>query len=511
MMKFPKIKWLERKEEAKFESPLLKTTSVLINGKLFTCIILSIVSAFIDLVFFSGLSKSFYDLAGYFAIPAGLLFTIMSIGFSLGKFFCAMQLGAINELRNRLKNAGYSWVKNLNKLSIKWHVIHKFLIAVSIITSISLSVVSIGDGVRRNNNEVAKVVTAEKAISKYSNTSEKSDDIQFQNLVSTYSSTANAPAQAAEQAAKIWPIIEEYREERSEFQNVADFNSLEEVEWRGQTIIPSDYWDKRNNKVVNDVKVYRTMTLNQIRSVTSQQILAIQIKNEIEEGAKNSSVEQLSNLSEQTREKAKQEIRNLEGRFTWPNGEIATFDENNISGTLNTLSDIKAAWLNDNGDIGSSAKMFMLIGPTLDELMKNNSASLEEVATDTSVKTFGATEILMMTLICLFGIVQEFLIALFTPKSVISRKMLYQFDSYYGADFDIDRFLLSVYTDYYKKGVITQEEFDEKSKQCVEGLNITPDTLIEKYSKKKRVPREKKEFSSEVDNSVKQVEELLND
>lgn len=59
-MKLPKLnfKWFSRKNEGKLEKPTLKTTEVLLNGKLLTCILLSIVSAIIDLVFFSGLSKS---------------------------------------------------------------------------------------------------------------------------------------------------------------------------------------------------------------------------------------------------------------------------------------------------------------------------------------------------------------------------------------------------------------------------------------------------------------------
>lgn len=43
-----------------FLSRKIDSTDVLIKGKLLTCIILSVISAFIDIVFFSGLSKSGY-------------------------------------------------------------------------------------------------------------------------------------------------------------------------------------------------------------------------------------------------------------------------------------------------------------------------------------------------------------------------------------------------------------------------------------------------------------------
>lgn len=508
MMKLPKInfKWLSKKNEGKLEKPTLKTTEVLLNGKLLTCILLSIVSAIIDLVFFSGLSKSKLPIAWFF-IPAAVLYTLMSVGFSMGKFFSAMQLGAIAELKTRLRNQGYVWIKNLRCLSFKWHIVHKFLIAVSIITSVSLSLLSIGDGVRRNNNEIAKAEKAEIAISRYVNTSDKSDDIQFQNLVSSSSASSNAAITAQEQASRIWPIIEQYRQERAEFRSYADYNSSTEIDFKGQRIIPSNYWDDRNAKVVADIKPIRTMTLRQIRDdIPSQQALVSLIRNEIEQNAQNSSSKQLAFLSEQTKEKAKEEIRNLKGRFTTPDGEVVEFDEDNISDALNKLSDLKAAWLNDGGDVGASAKMFMLIGPTLDKLLQNKNQTLEDVASNTNINTFGGAQILMMILICIFGIVQEFLIALFTPKSVISRKMMYQFESYFGPDLDIDKFLLSVYIDYYKKGVINQKDFEAKSKKCVESMDITIETVVNKYSKK---PKPEKQYSIKVDDVVKEIEEIL--
>lgn len=507
-----KFKWLSHKDEGKFDKPTLKTTTVLINGKLATCVLLSIVSGIIDIVFFSGLSKTPLPIASFF-IPAAVLYSLMSIGFTMGKFFCAMQLGAIGELKNRLKNAGYKWYKNLNKLSWRWQVVHKFLIGVSIITSISLSFISIGDGVRKNSEERSKINTAIERISKYANTSDKSDEIQFQTLVASSSASANAASTAADQAAKIWPIIEEYRQERASFP--VAFDSKEPIDWNGQTIVPDTYWNDRNSKVVNDVKVYRTMSLWQIRNVTSQAQLASTIKTEIEESLSNTSSEQLAALSESTTEKAKQEIRNLAGRFTWPDGEPATFDENNISGALTTLGDLASAWLDDTGDLGSSAKMFLLVGPTLDKMMdKRSSATLEEVASSSTSIEFSGAQILMIVLICVFGIVQEFLIALFTPKSTISRKMLYQFDSFFGADFDIDKMLLSVYIDYYKKGIINQKDFEAKAKKCVDSLGITEESVISRYSKKPVEPakigiKQQKQYSDKVADAVSEIENIL--
>ena len=64
----------------------IDSSTILINGILFTCIILSIASGFIDLTFFSGLSKSLFHV-GTIPIPAAVLYTVISIGFILAKFW----------------------------------------------------------------------------------------------------------------------------------------------------------------------------------------------------------------------------------------------------------------------------------------------------------------------------------------------------------------------------------------------------------------------------------------
>ncbi len=463
--------------------PTLNTTDVLISGILITCIALSLVSGFIDLVFFSGLSKSWYTVATV-KVAASILFSVMSLGFTSAKFWCAMQLGAINELQTRLKNDKYPWYKNLDKLKLKWHLAHKFLIAVSLITSISLSVVSIGDAIRKNQNVIKRANDDIQKITKYYNTTDTSDDVQFQALVKGTSESSTAGEKATKAASKIWPIIEEYRAEMAEFPVARD--SKDPIEWKGQEIIPDDYWTERNAKVQKDVNVYRNLSLYQIRTIKSEAQLATTIKEEIEKSVANSSLEGLTELADKTKNKAVQEIKNLEGRYYMPGAaEPVVFDPNNISGSINLLGDIKAAYENDTGDVGESAKMFMLIGPTLESMKKTKATDVTEAYNQkVSVSSFGTTEIMMMVLIMIFGIVQEFLIALFTPKSTIDRKMLSRFDAYFGEGFDIDMFLLRTYKDYLKKGIINQRDFEAKAKKAVELMDDTIDDVIARYSKK---------------------------
>lgn len=476
-IKLPTVrwKWNSKKGEKFFEKPTIDSTEVLISGKLVTLLILSFVSGIIDLVFFSELSKSVFKIATV-SVAAGIVYTLMSIGFTSAKFWCATQLSVIKELQARLKENGLPF-KALNKPKMRWNVIHKFLIGVSLITAISLSVVSIGDAVRKNQNEILKAKQAYEKIAKYSNTADVSDDAQFKALVKGTNASSNAADTAATQAARIWPIIEDYRTERAEFEAEFgnNFSSKEEVVFKGQTIIPDTHWDKQNSLVQSKIKAAgRNLSISQIRNITSEAVLASQIKKEIEASVANTSLDSLTELADKTNNKAKQEIENLEGRFNWPDGSPVIFDPNNISKSLQTLGDIQSAYENDSGDVGQSAKMFMIIGPALESKFANK-ATLENITEQkVSTNSFGTTEVMMMILIMIFGIVQEFIIALYTPKSTIDRRTLSQFSEYLdlkemeNKGLDVNRFLIKIYNNYLDDGSYSQAKYDYKMEKVID-------------------------------------------
>ena len=492
--------------------PKVTTTQAIISGTLITWLALSINSGFIDLVFFSGLSKALYGLFGVIAIPAGFVMCLMSLGFTFGKAFVSMQLAALKELQSKLKDYGVTWYNNLNKPKHRLNFIHKFLVSISIITSISLSIISIGDAIRKNQNVIKRVNSDIERIQKYANTTDKSDEEQFANLIKSSSASANAVTKSADQAAKIWPIIEEYRQEMADFPVARD--SKDPIEWNGEEIIPDEYWDTRNAKVIKDVAVYRSLTLNQIRTIKDETALATTIKAEIEAQAKNTSSEELASLSQKTTDAAINEIKNLEGRYTWPEGyldenkagQVVEFDPNNISGSISTLGDIKAAYENDNGDVGDSAKMFMLIGPSIEKLFEKKYDSLEDASqASVSTSSFGATEIMMMLLIMLFGFAQEYLIAIFTPEAIIDRKLLSRFKKDLGK-FDKNDFLLDIYEDYLGIGIINQKDYDAKARKCVELSELTKADAYIKYSRKTR-EKEAESFNLAVDKAIQSKQE----
>lgn len=471
-LKLPTIhwKWNSRKGEKFYEKPTVDSTEISITGKLVTLLILTFVSGIIDLVFFSELSKALFKIATT-SIPASIVYTLMSIGFTSAKFWCAMQLSVIKELQARLYDNDFKWAKNLNKPKLRWNIAHKFIVVVSLITSISLSVVSIGDAVRKNQNEILKAKQSYEKIAKYSSAADVSDEEQFKALVKSTSDSSGAADKAATLAADIWPIIEKYREERAAFEETGvAFSSTEEMEWNGSTIIPDEYWDKQNSLVVSKVKSKgRTLSISQIRNITSEAVLASTIKKEIEDSVSNSSLDSLTALADKTNDKARQEIANLQGRFNWPDGTVVEFDEDNISKALQTLGDIQSAYENDSGDVGQSAKMFMIVGPALES--KFSSKSTLENITDAKVSTnsFGTTEVMMMLLIMIFGIVQEFIIALYTPKSTIDRRTLSQFSAYLNLkEMDINKFLRQVYENYLDDGSYDQAKYDYKMEKLID-------------------------------------------
>lgn len=509
--KVPLLKWLTNKNEKKFSKPTLKTTTVLINGKLFTCIVLSIVSGLIDLVFFSGLSKSFYELFGLIAIPAGLLMSVMSIGFTMGKFFCAMQLGAISELKTRLKAFGCAWYKNLNKLSWKWHIIHKFLIGVSILTSISLSVVSIGTGVTRNSTKLKQLDDLIAEGTKYVEVVNTAKD---QSLAASVAKSVDTSEQDAikfteEQMDKIWPAIEQYKVDREAFNATGlSVSSTEPNETYAPN--PSTYWDRRNESVNNLLQnagypsqtgqgIYNLVRSNVERTIQNRYLETHKPRNADEVK------KELTAASESTLEEARGWLDTLNaldftrneqsigsnGKIVYTSVPVVFDNDPNIdtkvlvTRALSLLRQYRTDVESDSGDIGASSKLFMMIGNAWDKIHATKSDSVVD-ALNVKVKTgMGSTEIMIMIVIMLFGIVQEFLIALFTPKSTISRKMLYQFDQYFDmANFDVNRFMLTTYLDYYNKGVISKDDFEAKARKCVELMQNTEDSIIERFSKK---------------------------
>jgi hypothetical protein len=366
--------------------------------------------------------------------------------------------------------------------------------SISLLTAMSLSVVSVGDGIRKNQNEIKKANEEITALAELINANSIGQSKQREIIYSSVSVGTNSTIKAQEDAAKIWPIIEAYRENRAEFEAEfgANFSSNEEVVYKGQTIIPNDYWDEQNSLVVSKVKAKgRNLSINQIRNITSEAVLAQQIKNEIEALNKNTSKDDLILLDTQTKDAMTTAIRNLQGRFYWPasvGGELVEFNEDNPSLALTTLKDLKAAYENDTGDVGESAKIFVLLGPAIDNAFTAK-ATLENLSKKNNASSFGSTEIMIMAFILFSGLLVELLIWAFTPKPMITRKVFEKY--YFDEELDIESIMYQINRKYLSKGVINLEEFYAKAEKNKSIDNI-PKTLEEFKKTKRKTDRSSK-------------------
>lgn len=470
---FPKIKFTFNKNKE-----MNRSSVILIKGSLLTCIILSIASGFIDLAFFSGLSKSLLHL-GTFPLYAAILYTLISIGFISAKFWCAMKIGMIKELQARLEARSINWAYRLNRAIIPWHIAHKFLIAVSILTALSLSVNSIGAGIRtmeQNINNMQKdaelLLELNKSVNdgQKDNRSAKKDNISGQ-LTAQQNVVANFDNQ--------WKYVEDYRKRRdalNEERLIADEDRVKEID----TEITRLRRDAAN-------KAPEGVTFNNIEYVDEYTI-----KNQLLSKAKSFEVIDSSSYIEEgiayDQAQIEDTIRALiDKEYKFPNGEPINFMNEdgslvNVQLAISRLQNGIAHWQNDTGDVGESSKIFTMISVYINA--------------DAKAGGMGVSEWMMMIFIAIAGIVQEFLIALFTPKATIDRKLLSQVSQYllWENKEQKERFLISVYTDYVGDGIINEEDFNFKCAKCVSLMEQSEDDIILKYSKKaKEAAKKEKE------------------
>ena len=452
---FPRFKftWNSTKKEKSFERPTIDSTEVLINGKLFTCIVLSIVSAFIDIVFFSGLSKSGYP---FFAItiPASIILSIMSIGFSAGKFFVAMQLAAIKEIESRLRELKYEVKNRFRWLKLKWNAVHKFIIGISIITSMSLSVITIGNGVRAMEQNIKSMTSDANELIELNNSVNSGVKEKRAAAKSNITGSITAKDDAKQEVSRYYDRLVSYQEE---YFALSDEDKASE---KGEAII---------TKIVKEIPgASRRNALYFTKADLQKSVQSTALKNESIDDS-----EIYEEAVAYDKSQIDDKIKALADRdYKTPDGTSLVFlNEDgtavNVQLAISRLQNAISLWQSDTGDAGASSKIFTLIATYLHA--------------DETAGGLGVSEIIMMVLIMIFGIVQEFLIAIFTPRATINRKMLSQFSEYLDG-VDLNMFMLYTYKSYLDRGILTTEAFEAKSKKAVYLMENGVDEIIKKYS-----------------------------
>lgn len=521
----PKIKLFWEKKNRPSNSD-----TILINGKTVVFIMCSVISAFINLVFITNLTKSAYSIGTLLPVPAAILLGLMSIGLDFSKCLHAIQVNTLNELYRKLSK--YPWAKKIKNVSRKWFTVYILYVILSIITSVSLSSISIGAGITRNANTLKQIDEFIIQGETYIGVDSTAKNVTMKNLIDKATDTSEQDAKdwVIKQTEEVWPIIEAYQFERSEFEKEFTVSSEQEIEWSGNKIIPSNYWDIRNN----EVNVALQKSKYSVSKLSGQQIKTLTLalfeknikKNYLNTYATTNSDEALKKmnaLTDTTMDEAYGWVVTLNnvGLVNPKTGEFVTFDTDInkptkvlVSSALTILKSLRVDIENDSGDIGSSSKIFMQLGSTIDNKKNNNSTDLNDVLNIKSEGSFGSTEVMMMLMLLFLSLLCELAINQFSPKTTISRKMLSQFSQYFPADYDINDLMLDIAIEQYNFGFITKEEFEKQAKNIVSMKEMTKKNIEEKYKavgvkkpKKKKPSKPKKTEEAIVEQS--KAEEVI--
>jgi hypothetical protein len=455
----PKIKFTWDPKRNYIGRNKLNSSTILVNGIFITCILLSLSSGFIDMAFFSGLSIENFHI-GTIPFPARKLYMIIAIGFVFGKFWCAMNLGMLGELETRLKAKNKPWAKNLKKAALPWHVMHKFLITVSIITALSLSVNSIGSGIRAMEQNIKNMSDDAELLIELNNSVTEGSKEKRGADKNNIAAAKSAQDTAKTEVDRYYNRLVQYQEEY--------FAIPEEDKEAREAVINKIVREIPGASARNAIYFTKADLQKSIQKIASQNEL-LDSSSVYEEGIAYDKAQIEDTI-----------IALADKEYRTPDGEIIRFLDDsgkpiNVRMAISRLQNSIAKWQSDTGSVGESSKVFTLIATYMHA--------------DSKAGGMGVSEWMMMALIAIFGIVQEFLIYLFTPKATIDRRLLSQVSKYmeWKDDEEKERFLISVYKDYVGDGIINQEDYVAKCKKCVELMEDTEEDVIKKFSKKQKV------------------------
>ena len=509
-IRLPKFVWFKQNHVGE---------AILINGKIVVFVLCSIISSLINLVFISNLTKESYDIGSILSIPAAIFLGILSVGLDASKTIHVIQVNSLNEMYRKLSQ--FPWSKSIKKTLNKWTTVYLLYVVLSIVTSVSLSTISIGAGITRNANLLNLIDTQIKEGEKYLEIDGASKDANFKHIINsaTDSSEEDAIAFAKNMMTEIWPFIEEYKTERTSFEDAGyDVNSTEEIEWNGNKIIPSSYWDKRNRDVNNKLTNagHNSVSGSAIKNLNRANVERIIQQNQLsltETRKSENAIEKLNDLSSQSMREALGWISTINSlKMVNPKtGEVATFniDETNpkvsVSSALTQLKALRVDVESDSGDIGSSSKIFMQVGSWIDGATEKKT-DLTNVLDNKNPISFGTVEILMMVMLLFLSLLCELAINQFAPTIKVSRKMLGQFRHCLPKEFDINLFMLNLNNELRDYDLISDEELEYQIDYCNKRLKSKKSFQSKQEDLNVNIDKDIK-----VESLVQEIEGLIND
>ena len=439
-----------------FVANKIDNSTILINGLLLTCIGLSIASGFVDIVCYSGLSVSLFHL-GTLALPAAILYTLISIFLTSGKFWFGMKIGMLKELRTRLKVQNFPWYKNITKALLPWQFLHKMLICISLLTAMSMSVNSIGSGIRAMQQNIDNMTRDAQTLIELNKSVNSGVKEKREAAKSNITGAITAKDDARQEVDRYYSRLVQYQneyftipEDDTEARQAVINKIVREIP--GATAKNAIYFTKADLQK----SIQKTASANESVNDTSLYEEAVSYdKNQIEETL----------------------IAISDKEYKMPDGTVIQFLDNdgkpiNVQLAISRLQNGISMWQADTGDVGESSKVFTLLAMY--------------IKADETAGGIGAAEWMIMLFIFFTGIIQECMIAVCTPSATIDRKTLSSVSRYceWKNEEEKERFLLRVYKSYVGDGVFNKEDYEEKCRKCVELMEETEEDIIAKYSKK---------------------------
>ena len=473
----------------------ISNTKILTTGFAITCVILSCSSGIVDIACGSGLSQSTFHL-GTLEVKAAILYTAILIGLVFLKFFCAMYIGMLEELKAKLIAYKKTWAKNINKPLLKWKIVHKSLIVLSLITGFNMSVNSIGSGIRamqqnidNMSRDAQQLIELNKSVNSgvKENRSAKKDNIM---------STKNAQDDAKKEVEKYWTLLDNYQTK------IRTIRQNEELA------------DEDKDKQIAKIKKEAVDSLPVVSNKNVEYISKPEFEREFAKITKSNEIIDNSSVYEEAIAYDKSQIEDTilaisDKEYKMPDGTVIQFIDDgkpiNVQLAISRLQNGISMWQADTGDVGESSKMFTLLATY--------------IKADISAGGMGTSELMLMIFIIFLAIIQEIGIAYCTPAAIIDRATLKLVSRYCEWESNIEKedFLIDVYIEYVSDGVFSEATFEEKCQKSGRHFLLTRENIKEKYIPKPKttVKKEatnteiKKGYSNKVDNLVKEIEELI--
>jgi len=469
----------------------VSNTKILTTGFAITCIVLSCSSGIVDIACGSGLSKSTFHL-GTLEVKAAILYTAILIGLVFLKFFCAMYIGMLEELKAKLIAYKKSWAKNINKPLLKWKIVHKSLIILSLITGFNMSVNSIGAGIRAMQQNIDNMTRDAQSLIELFNSVNSGVKENRNAATENRNAAITAQQSVADSFETKWKYVIEYRNKRDALDENAEDYERQKAELKKQ---------------------YVSKTPEGVNSSNIDFVDEYTIKNKLLENAKKFETIDTSSYIQEGIEYDKKQIEETliaiaDKEYKMPDGTLISFIDNgkpiNVQLAISRLQNGISMWQADTGDVGESSKMFTLLATY--------------IKADISAGGMGTSELMLMVFIIFLAIIQEVGIAYCTPAAIIDRATLKLVSRYCEWENNIEKedFLIDVYIEYVGDGVFSEATFEEKCQKSGGHFLLTRENVKEKYIpkpktivKKETRTKTKKEYSNKVDNLVKEIEELI--